>query len=97
MIPFLDLKKINAQYKEELIGACTKVIDGGWYILGEEVENFEKEFANYCGTKYTIGVANGLDALILILRAYKEMKIMQGGLEINWKIPIFTYVLWYYE
>lgn len=70
MIPFLDLKKINSQYKNELKEAATKVIDSGWYVLGEEVKHFEKEFANYCGVKYCIGVSNGLDALKLILRAY---------------------------
>jgi len=72
MIPFLDLKGINTQYKEELIQACTRVIESGWYIQGSEHEAFEKEFAEYCGSEYAIGVANGLDALILILRAYKE-------------------------
>lgn len=74
MIPFLDLKGLNAQYRAE---ACTKVIDSGWYIQGNECKEFEKEFAQYCGTKYAIGVANGLDALILILRAYKELGIMK--------------------
>lgn len=70
MIPFLDLKKINAQYSIELKEVVARVIDSGWYILGEEVNNFEKKFATYCGTKYCIGVSNGLDALKLILRAY---------------------------
>ena len=79
MIPFLDLKGLNAQYRAELIDACTKVIDSGWYIQGNECQEFEKEFAQYCGTKYAIGVANGLDALILILRAYKELGIMNDG------------------
>ena len=90
MIPFLDLKGINAQYREELIEACTKVIDSGWYIQGSEHKEFEKEFAQYCGTKYAVGVANGLDALILILRAYKEMKIMQDGDEVI--VPSNTYI-----
>ena len=71
MIPFLDLKAINAQYRDELVDACTRVIDSGWYIGGSELEQFEQQFANYCGTKYAIGVANGLDALILTLRAWK--------------------------
>ncbi|MGG3937827.1 DegT/DnrJ/EryC1/StrS family aminotransferase [Anoxybacillus kestanbolensis] len=70
MIPFLDLKGINNQYKKEIKVAFERVMDSGWYILGEEVESFEKEFAAYCGTKYAIGVANGLDALALILKAY---------------------------
>ncbi len=90
MIPFLDLKKINAQYREELIGACTKVIDSGWYVQGNECIEFEKEFAQYCGTKYAVGVANGLDALILILRAYKEMGILSDGDEVI--VPSNTYI-----
>lgn len=90
MIPFLDLKGLNAQYKAELIVACTKVIDSGWYIQGSECREFDKEFAEYCGTKYAIGVANGLDALILILRAYKEMGIMSEGDEVI--VPSNTYI-----
>ena len=90
MIQFLDLKGINAQYREELIEACTKVIDSGWYIQGSEHHEFENEFANYCGSKYAIGVANGLDALILILRAYKKMGIMQDGDEVI--VPSNTYI-----
>lgn len=90
MIPFLDLKSINAQYREELIEACTRVIDGGWYIHGNECAEFEKEFAEYIGTKYAVGVANGLDALILILRAYKELGIMQDGDEVI--VPANTYI-----
>lgn len=90
MIPFLDLKTINAQYREALIGACTKVIDSGWYIHGNECQIFEKEFAKYCGTKYAIGVANGLDALTLIIRAYKVLGSMQSGDEIL--VPSNTYI-----
>jgi dTDP-4-amino-4,6-dideoxygalactose transaminase len=90
MIPFLDLKGINAQYREELIEACTSVIDSGWYIQGNKCKEFEKEFAGYCGTKYAIGVANGLDALILILRAYKELEIMKDGDEVI--VPSNTYI-----
>jgi len=90
MIPFLDLKKLNTQYRDELIEACTRVIDSGWYILGKEVEEFEKEFANYCGTKYAIGVGNGLDALTLILRAYKELGILSDGDEVI--VPANTYI-----
>lgn len=70
MIPFLDLKLINQKYETELKEVAKRVIDSGWYILGGEVEKFEKEFAAYCGTKHCIGVSNGLDALKLILRAY---------------------------
>ena len=90
MIKFLDLKKTNEKYKYELIKACINVIDSGWYILGKEVENFEKEFAAYCGTKYAVGVANGLDALTLILRAYKEIGNMQDGDEVI--VPANTYI-----
>lgn len=90
MIPFLDLQKINAQYREELIEACTRVIDSGWYIHGNECKEFEREFAEYCGTKHAIGVANGLDALMLILRAYKELGFMQDGDEVI--VPSNTYI-----
>jgi len=90
MIPFLNLKDINAQYRKDLIDACTKVIDSGWYIHGNECQAFEKEFAEYCGTKHAIGVANGLDALTLIIRAYKELGIMQEGDEII--VPANTYI-----
>lgn len=82
MIPFLDLKAINAQYRDELIQACTRVVDSGWYIQGVEVKAFEQEFAEYCGTKHCIGVANGLDALILVLRAWKEMGKLKEGDEV---------------
>ena len=78
MISFLDLKGLNAQYRAEVIEACTKVIDSGWYIQGNECKEFDIKFAKYCGTKYAIGVANGLDALILILRAYKELGFMNS-------------------
>ncbi|MDY0117319.1 MAG: DegT/DnrJ/EryC1/StrS family aminotransferase [Sulfurimonadaceae bacterium] len=90
MIPFLDLKSINTQYRTELIEACTRVIDSGWYIQGNECKAFDIEFAEYCGTKYAIGVANGLDALILILRAYKEMGIINDGDEVI--VPSNTYI-----
>lgn len=90
MIPFLDLKKINLQYRQDLINACTRVIESGWYIQGNECKAFEEEFATYCGTKHCIGVANGLDALILILRAYKEMGIIRSGDEII--VPSNTYI-----
>jgi len=90
MIPFLDLKAINAQYRDELIKACSDVIDSGWYIRGSECKRFEEEFANYCGSDYAIGVANGLDALTLIMRAYKEMGVMRSGDEVI--VPANTYI-----
>lgn len=90
MIPFLDLKGLNSQYRAELIEACVKVIDSGWYVQGNECKEFDNEFAQYCGAKYAIGVANGLDALILILRAYKELGFMKDGDEII--VPSNTYI-----
>lgn len=82
MINFLDLKAINNQYQQELREACARVIDSGWYIMGNELTQFETEFASYCGTKYAIGVANGLDALILTLRAWKELGKLNSGDEV---------------
>ena len=90
MIPFLDLKAINAQYRDELVDACTRVIDSGWYIGGSELEKFEQQFASYCGTQYAIGVANGLDALILTLRAWKELGKLKEGDEVI--VPSNTYI-----
>lgn len=90
MIPFLDLKLINAPYQEALIEATSRVIKSGWYIRGKECESFEEEFAHYCGAKYCVGVANGLDALILIIRAYKELGLMKDGDEII--VPANTYI-----
>lgn len=89
-VPFLDLKAINHQHRQELIEAATRVIDSGWYIRGKEVESFEKEFAIYCGTQHCIGVANGLDALILILRAWKELGKLKEGDEVI--VPANTYI-----
>lgn len=90
MIPFLDLKSINAQYRAELIEACTRVIDSGWYIGGNELSQFEENFAAYCGTQYCVGVANGLDALILTLRAWIELGRLKAGDEIV--VPANTYI-----
>ena len=70
MIPFLSLKEINEQYQNELKEAASRVIDSGWYVLGEEMSSFEHGFASYCGVKHCIGISNGLDALKLILKAY---------------------------
>lgn len=90
MIPFLDLKAINQQYRDEILEAITKVVDSGWYIQGTEVKDFEQEFSDYCGTKYCIGVANGLDALTLTLRAWKEMGKLKDGDEVI--VPANTYI-----
>jgi dTDP-4-amino-4,6-dideoxygalactose transaminase len=70
VIPFLDLKRVNAAHHAGIHAAIAQVIDSGWYVLGQEVTAFEQEFAAYCETRHCIGVANGLDALTLILRAY---------------------------
>ena len=82
MIKFLDLQEINAQYQEELKEACSRVIDSGWYLNGNELNTFEKEFSAYCATYYCVGVANGLDALTLTLRAWKELGKLKDGDEV---------------
>ncbi len=73
MIKFLDLQKLTQKYSAEIHQAASRVIDSGWYLLGEETGLFEKNYAEYIGTGYCVGVANGLDALRIILRAYIEM------------------------
>lgn len=70
MIKFLDLHKINERFRVEMDAAVKRVLDSGWYLLGTEIEKFERAFAAYCGVKHCIGVANGLDALKLIIKAY---------------------------
>lgn len=90
MIKFLDLQKINAQYAAELKQAAAEVIDSGWYLLGERIARFETNLANYIGVKHAIGVANGLDALRLILKAYIEMGVMKENDEVI--VPANTYI-----
>lgn len=90
MIKFLDLKAINDSFEPELSLAVKRVLDSGWYLLGNEVQAFEREYASYIGTKHCIGVANGLDALRLMLKAYIEMGVMQEGDEII--VPANTYI-----
>ncbi len=90
MVKFLDLQKITAKYADEIHEAVNRVVDSGWYLQGEENEKFEADYANYIGTKYTIGCANGLDALIWIFRAYIEMGVMQPGDEVI--VPANTYI-----
>ena len=90
MIKFLDLKAINQQYRQGLIDAVTRVVDSGWYVLGQEVKAFEREFASYCGTQYCVGMANGLDALVLTLRAWKELGKLNEGDEVI--VPANTYI-----
>ncbi len=90
MVPFLDLKAVNQQYRQALIDAATRVIDSGWYVLGQEVKAFEQDFATYCGTNHCVAMANGLDALALTLRAWKEMGKLQEDDEII--VPANTYI-----
>ncbi|MDP2226974.1 MAG: DegT/DnrJ/EryC1/StrS family aminotransferase [Moraxellaceae bacterium] len=90
MISFLDLQGINAGCRDELLEACCRVIDSGWYIQGHELIAFEQEFAAYCGSRHCIGVANGLDALTLTLRAWKEMGRLREGDEVL--VPANTYI-----
>lgn len=90
MIKFLDLQKINSVYETEIFEAVSRVLKSGWYLLGEEVNAFESEYSNYIGTKFCIGVANGLDALRLIFKAYIELGMMKAGDEII--VPANTYI-----
>jgi len=90
MIKFLDLQKINAQYEQDLKDAACRVIDSGWYLMGKELETFEHSYAAFCGTKYALGVANGLDALRLIFKSYLEIGVMQKGDEVI--VPANTYI-----
>lgn len=90
MIKFLDLQKINLLHQEEIEQRLLKVFRSGWYLLGEETKHFEKNLASYIGAKHAIGVANGLDALRLILKAYQELGIMQEGDEVI--VPANTYI-----
>lgn len=81
-IPFLDLKRENNPYLAELQQAIADVVHSGWYILGERKKQFEREWADYCGTKHCIGTGNGLDAIRLILLAYKEQGVIHDGDEV---------------
>lgn len=90
MIPFLSLKDVTAQNRNEIVEVVTRVIESGRYLHGQEVDAFEQEYATYIGTKHCIGCGNGLDALTLILRAYKELGIMYDGDEVI--VPANTYI-----
>ncbi|VAW71113.1 UDP-4-amino-4-deoxy-L-arabinose--oxoglutarate aminotransferase [hydrothermal vent metagenome] len=90
MIKFLDLKSTNQQYRSELISACTRVIDSGWYVCGKELEAFERSFSEYCNADYCVGVANGLDALSLTLRSWIEIGKLQKGDEVL--VPANTFI-----
>lgn len=90
MIPFLSLKDITALHGAEINEAVTRVVNGGWYLQGEENKRFEANYANFIGAKHCIGCANGLDALIWIFRAYIELGLMQPGDEVI--VPANTYI-----
>jgi dTDP-4-amino-4,6-dideoxygalactose transaminase len=90
MIPFLSLKDINASFEPELSKVVQRVVTSGWFLQGEEVKVFESEFAKYCGVSNCIGVANGLDALTLIMRAYKILGQLGDGDEVI--VPANTYI-----
>jgi dTDP-4-amino-4,6-dideoxygalactose transaminase len=89
-VPFLSLRHVNNLYRDELVTAATRVIDAGWFIHGQEHDSFEREFTSYCGGGTCLGVANGLDALILILRAAKELGRLKGGDEVI--VPANTFI-----
>jgi dTDP-4-amino-4,6-dideoxygalactose transaminase len=90
MIKFLDLKAVNDSFEPQLSQSIKRVLDSGWYLQGNEVVGFEKKYSEYIGSKHCIGVANGLDALRLILKAYIEMGIMHEGDEII--VPANTFI-----
>ena len=90
MIKFLDLQKVTELHGDEIREAARQVIDGGWYLLGDATSNFELHYADYIGTRHCVGVANGLDALTLIYRAYIEMGVMKEGDEVI--VPANTYI-----
>ena len=89
-VPFLSLKDITGKYSQQIHEAVDRVVDSGWYLQGSENAAFEADYAAYIGTDHCIGVANGLDALILILRAYMEMGVMKPGDEVI--VPANTYI-----
>jgi len=90
MIKFLDLQKVNLKYQQEIENKLLEVFRSGWYLLGNEIKNFETNLAGYIGSEYAIGVANGLDALRLIFRAYIELGYMKPGDEVI--VPSNTYI-----
>ena len=89
-IPFLSLKDVTALHREEIKEAVERVVNSGWYLQGAENEQFEKHYADFIGTEYCVGCANGLDALIWIFRAYIEMGVMNPGDEVI--VPANTYI-----
>lgn len=89
-IPFLSLKDVTALHGDEINEAVRRVVDAGWYLQGKENEKFERNYSKFVGTDYCVGCANGLDALILIFRAYIEMGVMKPGDEVI--VPANTYI-----
>ncbi len=90
MIPFLSLKDVTSLHGEEIKDAVARVVSGGWYLQGKENERFEADYSKYIGSKYTVGCANGLDALIWIFRSYIEMGVMAPGDEVI--VPANTFI-----
>lgn len=86
MIKFLDLQKINLVHQQEIEERLISTYRSGWYLLGNEVKKFEDNLARYVGSQYAIGVANGLDALRLILRAYIELGIFQKEMRLSYQL-----------
>lgn len=89
-VPFLSLHDVNARHADELKAAAARVIDSGWYVMGEELAAFEAEFAAYCGVRHAVGTGNGLDALSLVLRAWREMGELTEGDEVI--VPANTFI-----
>lgn len=89
-VPFLDLKALNHEVRPEIMKSLSDIFDSGWYIQGQQVKDFEHEFANFCGSKHCIGVANGLDALHITLKAWKEIGFISEGDEVI--VPANTYI-----
>lgn len=90
MIEYLSLQKINALHEQEIVEAVEKVVRSGWYLHGQATERFERHYADFIGTRHCIGCGNGLDALTLIFRAYKELGVLHDGDEIL--VPANTFV-----
>ena len=90
MVKFLDLQAITMRHGDEIKAAIDRVVESGWFLQGNENKRFEMDYAKYIGTEFCVTVANGLDALKLILRGYKEMGLMQDGDEII--VPANTYI-----
>lgn len=89
-IPYLSLKKVTAQHQAEIASAVSRVVESGWYLKGESTARFEHDYAQYIGTRHCIGCGNGLDALTLIFRAYKEMSFLNDGDEVI--VPANAYI-----